>query len=71
MAYETKNNPLNGIQVEIPNRCRSRSHTEEVLLYGACPTCKNVFAAKLEEKYMKAFGKKVEVENESSEYPAV
>lgn len=38
--YAPKDNPLNGVKVEMPNRCAGREHWIGLMLFGWCSQCR-------------------------------
>jgi hypothetical protein len=42
MAYNPKDNPLNGVKVEY-DTCESRGHWVDLLIWGGCTSCLRAF----------------------------
>lgn len=42
MAYAHKDNPLNGVRVEVKKDCERKSHYVDMLIWGACTGCRRV-----------------------------
>ncbi|RJQ33877.1 hypothetical protein C4568_03690 [Candidatus Parcubacteria bacterium] len=42
MAYDPKDNPLRNVKVEIHDRCHSKSHFTNLLIWGGCTSCRRI-----------------------------